>query len=96
MGAPKHTPGPWVVAEHTRDILTEPWGEGTGQHEVAMSVDSDANATLIAAAPDLLEVADAVLEWAKTPGEHGGNPYFKEFVRLAVKAKVKAEGGTSC
>jgi hypothetical protein len=28
-------------------------------------------------------LAKAVLEWAKTPGDHGGNPYCKPFVKLA-------------
>lgn len=32
-------------------------------------------------------LADAVLEWAKTPGLHGGNPYMHDFVRLAMRAK---------
>lgn len=37
---------------------------------------------------DLLELlADSVLEWARTPGDHGGNPYFRDFVRLAMRAK---------
>lgn len=26
---------------------------------------------------------DAVLEWAKTPGNHGGNPYMHDFVKIA-------------
>jgi hypothetical protein len=33
-----------------------------------------------------LAVARAVVEWAKTPGNHGGNPYQHEFVRLAMAA----------
>lgn len=33
-----------------------------------------------------LQVAEAVLLWAETPGDHGGNPYCKPFVRLAQKA----------
>ena len=35
----------------------------------------------------LAELADAVMLWATTPGDHGGNPYAKEFVRLALQAK---------
>jgi hypothetical protein len=36
-------------------------------------------------APELqrLNLACAVLHWARTPGEHGGNPYAKDFVKLA-------------
>ena len=34
-----------------------------------------------------LQVAHAVLAWARKPGDHGGNPYCKKFVQLA-QAKV--------
>ena len=30
-------------------------------------------------------IAEMVLLWAKTPGNHGGNPYTKEFVRLSCQ-----------
>lgn len=30
----------------------------------------------------LRNIAEMVLLWAKSPGDHGGNPYTKEFVRL--------------
>jgi hypothetical protein len=29
------------------------------------------------------ELVAAVLLWAKTPGNHDGNPYFQDFVRIA-------------
>ena len=29
------------------------------------------------------QLAIAVLEWAKTPGNHGGNPYALKFVQMA-------------
>ncbi len=29
------------------------------------------------------ELAEAVLLWASTPGDHGGNPYLKPFVQIA-------------
>jgi len=34
----------------------------------------------------LKELAQSVLDWAKTPGNHGGNPYTKDFVILAERA----------
>ena len=37
-------------------------------------------------APGTREACEAVMEWARTPGEHGGNPYCKNFVRLAEAA----------
>ena len=36
-----------------------------------------------------LELAEAVLDWARTPGNHGGNPYCHRFVRLADIAKAE-------
>jgi hypothetical protein len=30
-----------------------------------------------------LALAKAVLVWARLPGNHGGNPYTKDFVKLA-------------
>lgn len=38
---------------------------------------------LMAAAPELLYIAKEVIKWAKTPQDHGGNPYNKEFVMAA-------------
>jgi len=38
----------------------------------------------------LNQLADAILEWAKTPGPHGGNPYTKEMVKLAQRVKETA------
>lgn len=52
-----------------------------------------ANAQLISAAPDLLEACQAAVTWAETPGDHGGNPYLHQFVKLAQSAIAKATGG---
>ena len=59
-----HTPGPWYVADNSRyfrprDIMTK---HGEGWHElIAVNVDTDANANLIAAAPDLLAAAQTLI-----------------------------------
>lgn len=37
------------------------------------------------AKPEPSPLALAVLEWAKTPGNHGGNPYLLPFVQMAEK-----------
>ena len=31
------------------------------------------------------DVASAVMEWARTPGDHGGNPHCKPMVRVAER-----------
>ena len=36
---------------------------------------------------DLIEVVDTIIDWARTPGDHGGNPYSYNFVKLAQKIK---------
>lgn len=52
-----------------------------------------ANASLIAACPDLLSACEEVMAWAKTSGDHGGNPYLMRFVIRAEAAIAKATGG---
>ena len=47
---------------------------------------------LIEAAPDLLEACEAAITWAKTPGNHGGNPYQHNFMGLIKHAIRKAKG----
>lgn len=37
------------------------------------------------AAPDPLDVCREVLQWARTPQDHGGNPYGHTFVKLAQR-----------
>jgi hypothetical protein len=75
----KHTPGPWTLEVYEQ---TEEWedercviiGEGKGQDEVF--VRDEANARLIAAAPDLYEALDRALaglaevyqEWGRETG----------------------------
>lgn len=41
--------------------------------------------------PELLEACKAVTLWAKTPGDHAGNPYLHDFVNKAEKAINKTE-----
>jgi hypothetical protein len=36
-------------------------------------------------AADGEKLARLVMDWARTPGDHGGNPHCKEFVRLASR-----------
>lgn len=52
--------------------------------------DSESNASCISAVPDFIKACESVVLWAKTSGNHGGNPYCKEFVKLARIALAKA------
>ena len=51
----------------------------------------EADVRLIAAAPELYDVALAILEWAAAPGEHGGNPYTKQVVKMAERVVAAVE-----
>ena len=51
----------------------------------------EADAELIAAGLEALAACQAVLEWARTPGKHGVNPYCLPFVKLAEIAVAMAE-----
>ena len=49
----------------------------------------DTQSRLVSAAPDLLAACEAAMLWAKTPGNHGGNPYMHNFIKLADAAIAK-------
>ena len=86
----KHTPGPWEVDSGMVQTCDETpiahmdrtIGNGT------MPVERDANARLIAAAPDLL----LVLETIEASTDGLVNPLAREINRSARKAIAKAEG----
>lgn len=94
----KHTPGPWRVRLHWTthrslkrpEVLGPPHKDG-GDYAPICDVDTDANALLIAAAPDLLAACHAVMLWASTPGNHGGNPYCMKHVQACRDALLKAD-----
>lgn len=86
-----YTPGPWVWSD---DGCGNGWGRDglepcvvTGTVEGMISVD-DADARLIAAAPDLLEVLEGLLD--ATAYDHGG-PVDLCKKAEAIIAKVKGE-----
>lgn len=113
----KHTPGPWYVGSgmyegrniYSTASVTD--GEGfTYQPVVATAEDNevacwDANARLIAAAPDLLEACEIFAEWLcreengfttvgnnrDTPeGERAWRDWYDENLRLCALAQKKA------
>ena len=77
----KHTPGPWTAEERDERILI--WSDGSHDYLAALSLDADgadeevadayaderqANARLIAAAPDLLAACEAALRVCNLSG----------------------------
>ena len=81
----KHTPGPWVIGKQDHDVITVDTANGTAICDVYVdSDDRPANANLIAAAPDLLEACERLLD--------GGWPHAEADIELACSAIAKAKG----
>jgi len=93
----KHTPGPW---EHTGQgyiVGKEDNGYGLGYVDVcsvylrAVRGRTNANARLIAAAPDLLEALDALLYAYQDQGNTGSTHDDKVLQARAAIAKARGE-----
>jgi len=89
----KHTPGPWSVFEDKENEtgivkgynVESAAGEIVGCEGICGGSNDEANARLIAAAPDLLEAVDRLLTW-NTGGQRA------EDVAFARQAYAKAVG----
>jgi hypothetical protein len=92
----KRTPGPWTVSRETTrgQFVTETHIRGPRNDHIALvgPCEIDANARLIAAAPELLgalrELTNAVEQYAPNPGN------WPELAR-ALAVIAKAEGGAA-
>lgn len=103
----KHTPGPW------RAERTGPWDGWDGWEVIAKDGATvcnglgsqrnpirEANARLIAAAPELLEAAKLVLEWYEAEDNHSGTDFYQRMQMCrdsedAIRAAIaKATGET--
>lgn len=78
-----HTPGPWNVGGANIMIMA---GEGPDRRAVAFAA-TDANATLVAAAPDLLAALEAMVHMHEHDQSGSG-----AIVTLARAAIAKARG----
>lgn len=96
MSAAKHTPGPWLVARHQRSgahrvTLTPDDANGDICNVLAClgartSAEVEANAYLIAAAPELLEALEYIKKTAVLDREH---------LRVIDAAVARATGGAA-
>ncbi len=93
----KHTPGPWTV-ETWNDGQARIWANGQmiakvipyNDDKKPLTENEQANARLIAAAPQLLEAAWLALEKLETAGEY---PRLREELRAAIaSATGESEG----
>jgi len=89
----KHTPGPWRVKDVQPDAWTrQVWtDESHGSVMIATTggIDKEANAALIAAAPDMYEALEAVR--AIIPQHNAGTPWARAADKIHA-ALAKAEG----
>lgn len=107
MSETKHTPGPWEVSPNwpfptdlsgrTFDAVAKKFGDTTSlicsfQHSV-MRDSQNANARLIAAAPELLVICEAISRaWKHTGNEPKRHPELeKELQRVIAKATEGSE-----
>jgi hypothetical protein len=97
-----HTPGPWrVFGDSIRQEDGTPWCESHPICRVAnangavaddcVDPDSDANARLIAAAPELLEAVEALVKRGQKRGQGAANNWWE--MELAANAIAKAQEG---
>ena len=95
-----HTPGPWRVGNFTTHGVGIFTGDlqtmiaDTGGYDKQDRSEVEANARLIAAAPDLLEAAQAFTRWLDTPaGETPASRKMLEAAAIHARAAIaKAEG----
>lgn len=91
-----HTPGPWVAQKYKDDWYDVSQEAKPEHHEICMAAHTEADARLIAAAPELLEALQAFL---RAPHIGSGGPGSSTIVvqdfnlRAARAAIAKAEGG---
>lgn len=101
-----HTPGPWIIRSRGENadpvtleapehiVLPHTFKEQTeGMTEVVAFVDAEANARVVAAAPDLLAACEAVMN-ISTYFEHGCFPSTSlvDALKLVRTSVAKAKG----
>lgn len=93
----QHTPGPWTVKSHENDTYTihvacKSWESWAVAH-IEDCTQDEANARLIAAAPDLLAALEDLLKTAlsrgENPGLDEGGPVLDKARAAIAKAKSK-------
>lgn len=90
------TPGPWKVEHYCGHPHLEVWGEN-GKQRIAYLQDhlaeNEANARLIAEAPNLLAALIRLREWVRNPGEDDSAEN-EAVIYQAEAAIARAEGET--
>jgi hypothetical protein len=91
-----HTPGPWFVSPPTRENPSEArvtaLAGGVRIYEAPLTRETEANAHLIAAAPDMLAALERLLSSALIAQPYNAQ-FFAPVVAAADAAIAKARGG---
>jgi len=105
MNTPKYTPRPWsapsagiYAGQITNGCATGPMIATTGTAEIMRSMrrhgldprQTVGNARLIAAAPDLLAIAQEIVAWERDPDHYGGD--LADLAHRALSIITKATG----
>lgn len=97
----KHTRGPWTIEEAKGHYRILGRNITTGVHLIAQLLqhgqdwftsEDQANAHLIAAAPELLEALKAILSMNPSPHDDGDHNDFTDLIIKAERLIVKVEG----
>lgn len=88
----KHTPGPWVLSPSYPYRTNDAHGQFVADTSYTLRAEEEqeANAHLIAAAPDMLAALIEVVRWDEISGIDAEWPVVMETVRAAI-AKAKGE-----
>lgn len=86
MSNTKHTPGPWMVG-HFNDVRTRDGYRSLANVSSYFELPAEANARLIAAAPELLEALEAFKAIDAFDGWH---PKYRDAIAKAEAAIAKA------
>ena len=98
---PKHTPGPWTIHKQNAYHISYVVRGGKKENQIAQcfnwqdkgfDVNSEANAQLIAAAPELLEALDGLTLVIGLTPILGNKEALQEAMNAARDAIAKAEG----
>jgi hypothetical protein len=88
----QHTPGPWAISGYDSENGTPAYISGKGGEPIAsihrLNPDAEPNARLIAAAPDILQALEGMLNWASRVKQL--NPGLE--IANALNAVNKAKG----
>ncbi len=93
---PKHTPGPWAHGKRTENYIgvANEYGAGVCRIDLHPGGISEANARLIAAAPEMIEALEGfILEFSAAGGKAPNMNALINLVHRAIMVRAKATGG---